>query len=1146
MARQQIVASVVFICYLNLSTVNGKIFSKSMEEFTYVQKSHISVEKINDFRERIKRSSNLNDKTTNSTTDHAGLSKSVNETLATSTFSLRGEVDNEAFVHWRGERNDTVFVLTRNHRLGAVQSSTLWRSTNYGESYKKVDLPPLFAVSHMHPSNTDRKKIILSDLTQGQLFITNDTGNNWTLVKLDFKPYRILLHPTNSSKVLAYSLRDMQLYVSQDFGLTWTLMITRVTERFFWAVDNVDPSPDIVHMELQDPMGPVTYFACKAPSCEKVEVDTSIGAMDFYSLIVENEYIFIQKSTDDLTALYVSYKRGPFKKAFFPNTLVPLDFNIVDTCDQQVFIAIDHEGDISNLYLSDITGQYYIMSVENVVGLRYPGKFDVDLIKVKGLKGVYIINKYETLRTSIHGVFKQQSFITYDKGGNWRLLPPPEELKSSCIDPKKCSLHLHIGTTNEFLHIPLAVTSEEAPGLILAHGSVGDYIDFIPHVYISRDAGQTWTAAPFTGNHFLNIMDQGSAISAISTGPTNTVHFSCTEGSTWVSHNFSDINMNVDGVVNEPSIRTLHTSVFGHTNTSEGWIMVKMNFQSVLQRKCSYEDYELWSPSSDVMENSLKCIMGENLVFERRKQMSQCYYGTDYYRPKNIQTCSCGREDFECDYGYELTTDSMSCIKGDWFDENKYPAPHCTNGKYNKTKGYRKVAGSSCVGGKDVQYLPEELDCPLIAPRGLQIISPKACIQRGANTTFKLIQESGSENETNYTWSFCNDNNNYVIKGLEQASVVTHTFYISGRCQIKVLAENNKGKTQTDLYVHIEDELTGVLVEIPWGARTGMPSYFNVTVIGSNQTNIAEENKLHFAWQFENKVTEAIRQLTWQNVIQQEFDEPGEYTLTLNVFNSVSSVFHTQSVVVYDDMTTVRIHFSEQINNYNSESLNVRQALAEILCHNLAQILAIRRTRIIMSVPPTKPVVGDLTVLPPNTENNETSTYQVVEMLIEGAKQGYLAFPLFTRDDIVLITDAGVLDLRTGLESPTAPPPTVVVSVPVQVNVTTVEERHSLVAVYVSIPVLIIVVISAVAIIIYYRKKLKSHQKYYPIVKHRSRIHHDSTCSCGEDDILALDEPEDTLTPDCEYQDTEPTLMILNEPQQSRRPDFRRSMSLNI
>ena len=71
--------------------------------------------------------------------------------------------------------------------------------------------------------------------------------------------------------------------------------------------------------------------------------------------------------------------------SFKPNSTCTFnfqDFNVVDTSENQVFIAVDHEEDIANLYVSDVTGQYYVTSVENVVGMRYPGKFDVDLVKV--------------------------------------------------------------------------------------------------------------------------------------------------------------------------------------------------------------------------------------------------------------------------------------------------------------------------------------------------------------------------------------------------------------------------------------------------------------------------------------------------------------------------------------------------------------------------------------------------------------------------------------------------------------------------------------------------------------------------------------------------------------------------------------------
>ena len=101
-------------------------------------------------------------------------------------------------------------------------------------------------------------------------------------------------------------------------------MAERVTERIFWAVKGVDENINTVHFEVQDPMGPVTYHACIAPSCEPVSFINNIGTIDFFSLVVENEYIFVQKSTDDVTALFVSYKRGPFKKAYFPHQLHPL------------------------------------------------------------------------------------------------------------------------------------------------------------------------------------------------------------------------------------------------------------------------------------------------------------------------------------------------------------------------------------------------------------------------------------------------------------------------------------------------------------------------------------------------------------------------------------------------------------------------------------------------------------------------------------------------------------------------------------------------------------------------------------------------------------------------------------------------------
>lgn len=47
-----------------------------------------------------------------------------------------------------------------------------------------------------------------------------------------------------------------------------------------------------------------------------------------------------------------------------------------------MFLVVDYEDNVANLYLSDVTGQFYVTAMENVVGLRYPGKFSVDIVKV--------------------------------------------------------------------------------------------------------------------------------------------------------------------------------------------------------------------------------------------------------------------------------------------------------------------------------------------------------------------------------------------------------------------------------------------------------------------------------------------------------------------------------------------------------------------------------------------------------------------------------------------------------------------------------------------------------------------------------------------------------------------------------------------
>lgn len=75
----------------------------------------------------------------------------------------------------------------------------------------------------------------------------------------------------------------------------------------------------------------------------------------------------------------------------------------------------------------------------------------------------------------------------------WCLLVWIDKIRCSCLF-QKCSLNLHQTYSKNKFDIPGIVSKPEAPGLILAHGRVGDslYNGVQARVFISRDAGLSW------------------------------------------------------------------------------------------------------------------------------------------------------------------------------------------------------------------------------------------------------------------------------------------------------------------------------------------------------------------------------------------------------------------------------------------------------------------------------------------------------------------------------------------------------------------------------------------------------------------------------------------------------------------------------
>ncbi|KAG1664064.1 Sortilin-related receptor [Nymphon striatum] len=128
-------------------------------------------------------------------------------------------------------------------------------------------------------------------------------------------------------------------------------------------------------------------------------------------------------------------------------------------------------------------------------------------------------------------------------------------------------------------------------------------------------------------------------------------------------------------------------------------------------KKCTEKDYKIWSPHRP----SGKCLLGEKETFSRRSPFAKCYNGRDYDRPIKVESCPCNRNDYRCDIGYKVESETMKCIHDKTSDIESYAIPpSCEVGKfYNRTRGYLKIPGDSCNEGNNYLYDHEAIACPV-------------------------------------------------------------------------------------------------------------------------------------------------------------------------------------------------------------------------------------------------------------------------------------------------------------------------------------------------------------------------------------------------------------------------------------------------
>ncbi|XP_033746028.1 sortilin-like isoform X1 [Pecten maximus] len=653
---------------------------------------------------------------------------------------------------WAGEKGGLMVVTSHVSSNGLTDSSHVYKSTDYGKTFKKVDnLDSAKVRKHnglqRNPHNPNKLYLVGENSSKSStLYITEDAGLTFQTVTLPFllsneitfhsqKQYedylivKEVIYGTN-----AKNKQLMNLYISTDNGKTWTKVADYV-ESFKWGSYSSEPGETIY--ASVDPKKTHPFFAAFYQVIYELRKSTDAGKT--WKPIMSNVVSFGHQGKflyasvlqhvgqSNARIMKVSPDGG---KTWFEAQLPTLDsdmfYSVMDMEEDLVFMHVDDPGDTGHgtLYTSGGKGVIYSRSLEKHL---YPNYGDTtDFYRMDSMRGVYFASQMSG-DDSIH------SMITYNQGGSWQPIPRPQG--ADCKDENKaCNLQIH-GTYSITRGIlaqsPVSVSS--AVGVALVHGHVADALQTTnPDVYVTRDGGYKWSKA-LSGPHHYHIADSGSLLVAVpsDTDRPTVIKFSTDEGRCWHSYTFIKNEteaIKFTGLLTEPGSTSMTVSVWGYHPTTRKWTTFVFDFQAVIKQQCTSNDYEEWLAHETLRKyesDSMKgCLLGEKEKFQRLKQDSWCHNGYDYKVERDIQPCTCSREDYECDYGYFRPVGGLNCLR----NKSMVVLDVCMQGREEEviTEGFRKIPGDKCKDG--------------FSPTGKVIILSKHC-KEGDKSFFNIGTE---------------------------------------------------------------------------------------------------------------------------------------------------------------------------------------------------------------------------------------------------------------------------------------------------------------------------------------------------------------------------------------------------------------------